>query len=504
MLATIGIVFYQSTVSSQQALAWQRHSQDIIYRLDEILYLTHDSEAAVRGYAMVGSDTYLEPHRRAENQIRQNLGYLRQRFGENKPQLDELDRLQASVSEYFAIAADTIETRATANADSAAIKFSPQRVKTATNGLRVSIEKLKADESTLLDRRQKGLSESLYMTIWILIVSTIAGLAALALANLLVVREFGRRRVAEGALIEANQDLELKIAERTERLEAVNETLLQIGGEREELLFNEKSARREAEIANRLRDEFMATVSHELRTPLNSILGWARLLKDGSLDDSQQEKAVSTIIRSSENQNRLIEDLLDVARLISGKLRLEFEEVDLAEVVEHSVESLSPVAEKKGVKIEFKDRPEEKCIVEGDRNRLVQVFSNLIDNGIKFSGERAKIDVSMLPCDGKATVIVRDEGIGISAEFLPSVFERFRQDAEREGQDNAGLGLGLAIVRNLVELHNGSVAVTSDGEGKGSEFTVTLPLFQNETSVESNDAANSLEQVVGDDVGLNV
>lgn len=503
MLATIGIVFYQSTVSSQQALTWQRHSQDIIYRLDEVLYLTLDSEAAVRGYAMVGSDTYLEPHRRAEQQIRQNLSYLRQRFGEHKPQLDELDRLQAFVSEYLAITADAIETRATSDADSAAIKFSPQRVKTATNGMRLSIEKLKAAESSLLDRREKGLSESLYTTIWILIVSTIAGLAALVMANLLVVREFGRRRIAEGALIEANQGLELKVAERTERLEAVNETLLQIGGEREELLFNEKSARREAEIANRLRDEFMATVSHELRTPLNSILGWARLLKDGNLDERQQEKAVSTIIRSSENQNRLIEDLLDVARLISGKLRLEFEEVDLAGVVEHSVESLRPAAAKKGVNIEFKDKPDEICIVEGDRNRLAQVFSNLIENGIKFSGEGATIRLSMLPCDGKATVFVRDEGIGISPEFLPSVFERFRQDAEREGQDNAGLGLGLAIVRNLVELHNGSVAVTSDGEGKGSEFTVTLPLFQRDVAISGDDVSNSIEQIIGDDVGLN-
>ena len=268
----------------------------LISRLDEILYLTLDSEAAVRGYALVGSQTYLEPHRRAEEQIRQNLGYLRQRVGEHKTHLDELDRLQSFVSEYFAIAADSIETRTTADSDSAELKFSPQRVKTATNGLRGSIDRLKAEESSLLDRRQKSLSDSLYLTIWILIFSTIAGLTALVLANLLVFREFARRRTAEGALLEVNQDLELKVVERTEKLEAVNETLLQIGGEREELLFKEKSARREAEIANRLRDEFMATVSHELRTPLNSILGWARLLKDGNLDDSQQVKAVSTII----------------------------------------------------------------------------------------------------------------------------------------------------------------------------------------------------------------
>ena len=199
----------------------------------------------------------------------------------------------------------------------------------------------------------------------------------------------------------------------------------------------------------------------------------------------------------------MIEDLLDVARLISGKLRLEFEKVDLGVVVEHSVESLRPAATKKGIRIVLTDRPDEACIVEGDRNRLVQIFSNLIENGIKFSGEGASICVRILPCDGNAKVIVRDEGIGISSGFLPSVFERFRQDAKREGPNNAGLGLGLAIVRNLVELHHGSVAVTSDGEGKGSEFTVILPLFQEKSDERSNDAADGLEKVIGDDVGMN-
>jgi signal transduction histidine kinase len=244
----------------------------------------------------------------------------------------------------------------------------------------------------------------------------------------------------------------------------------------------------------------MATVSHELRTPLNSILGWARLLNDGQLDPSQQDRAVSTIIRSSENQNRLIEDLLDVARLISGKLELDIQQIELAELIDHSIDSLRLAAEIKNINIDFSDRPEDPCIIEGDRNRLVQVFSNLIENGIKFSDRDSKITITMLPCDREATVFIRDEGIGISKGFLPAVFERFRQD-EKGGQQNAGLGLGLAIVRNLVELHSGSVAVTSEGEGKGSEFTVTLPLYQHEEPAASDDLPHDVDKSIGDDIG---
>ncbi len=504
MLAMIGFVFYQSTVSSQQALEWQRHSQDIIYRLDQILYLTLDSEASVRGFTLVASDTYLDPHRKAEQQIRQNLLYLRQRFAPNKPQLDELSRLEAYNSEYFTITADAISTRSNEGVEAAQVKFSPQRVKSATDPMRVSIEKLKADEATLLERRQKGLSDSLYLTIWILIGSTFAGAGALVLANIFVVREFNKRRSAETALVEANEGLEKKVKERTISLEAANEALMGIDAERDLLLKGEQSARREAEIANRLRDEFMATVSHELRTPLNSILGWARLLKDGDLDEIQIEKAVSTIIRSSENQNRLIEDLLDVARLISGKLKLENEELELAEIVGHSVESLRPTADRRNISITFECDESAEVWVSGDRNRMVQVFSNLIENAIKFSDEGGKILVSIAADGDAARVTVRDNGAGISSEFLPQVFERFRQDAERVGTDNAGLGLGLAIVRNLVELHNGSVSVRSEGVGKGSEFTVTLPLLGAETIREANDVSHDLEQVRADDVRVAV
>jgi len=308
---------------------------------------------------------------------------------------------------------------------------------------------------------------------------SLAGVAALVLANFIVVIENNRRRSAERALTVANQELEGKLAERTLELQAANAKLIASASEREELLAKEQQARREAEIANRLRDEFMATVSHELRTPLNSILGWARLLKTGQLEARQTSKAIQTIIKNSESQNRLIEDLLDVARMISGKLRLEIEAVRVGEFVESSVEMAKPEAAKRNISIHL-DLAEEirNETVSGDRVRLQQVIGNLLINAIKFSQPDSGVDVTAKPDGDFVKIFVKDHGAGISKEFLPFLFERFRQDRATI-KLSGGLGLGLAVVRNLTELHGGTVNAYSDGENKGSTFVVSLPLATN-------------------------
>ena len=232
----------------------------------------------------------------------------------------------------------------------------------------------------------------------------------------------------ERALIRANAELEEKVESRTKQLQAVNVTLLASASEREELLANEHEARREAEIANRLRDEFMATVSHELRTPLNSILGWARLLKSGHLEPRQTDKAVQTIIKNSESQNRLIEDLLDVARMISGKLQLDVEQVPVREFVEALCrDRIKPEAAKRNIAIhvDFTDGTGEQT-VSGDRVRLQQMISNLITNAVKFSGPDSGVDVTAKSDGEFVEIAVKDHGAGISPEFLPLVFERFQ------------------------------------------------------------------------------
>jgi PAS domain S-box-containing protein len=231
----------------------------------------------------------------------------------------------------------------------------------------------------------------------------------------------------------------------------------------------------ELEQANRIKDEFLATLSHELRTPLTAMLGWSRLLRSGQLDDAGRERAVQIIERNAEAQSKLIEDLLDVSRIITGKLRLEVQPVALAPVVETVVNGLRPSAEAKLVRLDsFLDHAAGP--VTGDSARLQQVVTNLLSNAIKFTPEGGRVEVRLERSEARARIVVRDTGVGISPDALPHVFERFHQADSSNTREHGGLGLGLAIVRHLVESHGGSVLAESPGEGLGAVFTVELPL----------------------------
>ena len=260
--------------------------------------------------------------------------------------------------------------------------------------------------------------------------------------------------------------------------------------ERERLLKNEQAARKEAEIANRMRDEFLATVSHELRAPLNSILGWARLMEKGTLDENTTEKAVSTIVRNAESQNRLIEDLLDVSRIISGKMRLEVVTVKPINFVESALETVRPAADAKNITLEV---VEDSVVshISGDPNRLQQVMWNLLSNAIKFTPNDGKVTVEISRPNGYVEIKVKDTGVGISSEFLPHVFDRFRQADASSIRKFGGLGLGLAIVRHITEMHGGSVAVESAGENQGSTFIIQLPVVsvsEDDKNIELNES----------------
>jgi PAS domain S-box-containing protein len=243
--------------------------------------------------------------------------------------------------------------------------------------------------------------------------------------------------------------------------------------EREAVLKREQLARLQAEEASRLKDEFLATVSHELRTPLNAILGWSQMLTSGNFAPDQASHAIKTIYRNAKTQAQLIEDILDVSRIITGKLRVNPEPIFLAPVIQNVVESLRPSIEAKNVSLhiglDFESRK-----VNADPDRLQQVVWNLLSNAIKFTPE-GQITVKLESGESETKIIVSDTGKGISPEFLPFVFERFRQADGSTTRKHGGLGLGLAIVRSIVELHGGSVKVESEGEGKGATFTVRLP-----------------------------
>jgi PAS domain S-box-containing protein len=261
--------------------------------------------------------------------------------------------------------------------------------------------------------------------------------------------------------------------------------------ERAALLTRERDLRKHAEEADRLKDEFLATLSHELRTPLTSILGWATLVRTGELDRTENlDRALEIIERNARSQARLIDDLLDVSRIITGNLQLDLHPINLAPIVETAIDALRPAADAKRISIVTALEPQN-CLVSGDSNRLRQVIWNLLMNSIKFTRRGGQVNlrldwfparrpsVSPSPSSGLSSFVrltVSDNGDGIAPEFLPYVFHRFRQEEGSISRKAGGLGLGLAVVRHLVELHGGSVSAESPGPGKGSTFTVDFPL----------------------------
>ena len=257
------------------------------------------------------------------------------------------------------------------------------------------------------------------------------------------------------------------------RFERLDLALVEELARRAALAMDNAELYQRAEEANRAKDEFLATVSHELRTPLASILGWTRLLRRGGLSTEKQTRALETLERNARAQTRLVEDLLDVSRIVSGKTRLNVESADLARIVESAVESIRPGADGRGVQLQASVQP---CTLEGDPERLHQILWNLLSNAVKFTPRGGRVTISLEVRDRTATLTVSDTGQGIPADFLPHVFERFRQADATATRAHGGLGLGLAIVRHLVELHGGTASAASPGEGRGATFTLRLPL----------------------------
>ena len=252
--------------------------------------------------------------------------------------------------------------------------------------------------------------------------------------------------------------------------------------ERAASLLRERDARRHAEEADRLKDEFLATLSHELRTPLTSILGWASMIRNAEVEGPAAARAIETIERNARSQARLIDDLLDVSRIITGNLRLDLHPLNLAPIVEAALDALRPTADVKGIRLQTRFEPEE-CLVRGDLNRLRQVIWNLLSNAIKFTQRGGSVNIDLRCVEGTARLTVSDTGEGISAEFLPYVFDRFRQAEGSISRKQGGLGLGLAVVRHLVELHGGTISAESDGIGHGSHVAGIIAAKQNGSGV---------------------
>jgi len=245
----------------------------------------------------------------------------------------------------------------------------------------------------------------------------------------------------------------------------------------------ERQAREEADAANRAKDEFLATLSHELRTPLGAMIGWTRLLRAGNLTPDRARRALETIERNAKAQAELIDDILDVSRIVTGKLRLDVQPVDLGAIATEALDAIQPAADAKGIEMVSRSSIGLERMA-GDPARLRQVLINLLSNAIKFTPRGGRVELILDRLGPTVRMRVRDNGRGITPAFTPFVFDRFRQLDGSSTRAHGGLGLGLAIVRHLVELHAGTVSVHSDGEGSGSTFTVTLPFREAETAAD--------------------
>ncbi|HEX8342651.1 MAG TPA: ATP-binding protein [Tepidisphaeraceae bacterium] len=245
---------------------------------------------------------------------------------------------------------------------------------------------------------------------------------------------------------------------------------------RDALIASERAARSEAERVSRMKDEFLATLSHELRTPLNAILGWSQIIKNTPDDAAEVAQGLDVIERNARMQAQIIEDLLDMSRIISGKVRLNVRPLDLSATVQAAVDTARPTADAKGVRLASTIDPLPGITVSGDAGRLQQVLWNLLSNAIKFTPRGGRVQVLLERVDSHLEISVSDTGEGIKPEFLPFVFDRFRQADASTTRRHGGLGLGLSIVKQLVELHGGAIRIHSDGTGRGSTFVVTLPL----------------------------
>jgi len=283
------------------------------------------------------------------------------------------------------------------------------------------------------------------------------------------------------ALMRSRSEMEQRVVERTRDLNAANRALQaeiaerrRAEDERAALFEREQAARVAAEAMNRMKDEFLGTLSHELRTPLNAILGWTHMLEVGKRDEATILRATRVIKNNAQAQTQLVADILDVSRIISGKMQLYIGAVDMREVIEKTLETLQPAADAKGISLETEWNGVGSLLA--DQDRLQQVMWNLLSNAIKFTPKGGHVHVGLELTAEDLRIVVADDGQGIDADFLPHVFDRFRQADSTMARPHGGLGLGMAIVRHLIELHGGTITVASDGIGKGATFVVTLPV----------------------------
>ena len=405
-----------------------------------------DAETGQRGYLLTGDERYLAPYVAARSQLEKRAAGIRRVLTDDS----ELNAILQPGEAKLAELARTIELRRQGRPDEALAivragvgKNLMDQISAAADRLNSRLEDTATRVVASMNRQRNQAGISAWVT----------------------------KGVLGGALVMFYLVIRLIWKEREDALQAEREAKLAT----QQALASERAAHSEAAHANQLKDEFLGIVSHELRTPLSAILGWTTLLREGAEDEDELQEGLAMIERNARAQSRLVEDLLDVSRIISGKVRLHIKEVNLRRVAEAVLEGLRPSAEAKGIRLEA-EWTREPVEVLGDPDRLQQIGWNLVSNAIKFTPRNGRIWVRVARVDSCVELSVEDTGRGIRPEFLPRIFDRFSQEDTSTTRQNSGLGLGLAIARHLVELHGGTISAESAGEGCGTTFRVQIPI----------------------------
>ncbi len=419
--------------------------------LRELLAAYVDADTGTRGFLLTGEERYLEPYRAARAAIARADLRIKSLVTTETRLAALRERIEALGLQRMAALEAAIAARREHSLDDTAEMFRRGPGKELMDNIRQLAAQLDAELETTLTGLLTSAEERLAFTKAVTLFTHLVIAGALIGLFFLTRRHFGERE-------------KLAAVERASRDRV------------EVLLASERSAHREAAQANKLKDEFLDVVSHELRTPLNAIVGWTSLLREGPENPQELREGLETIDRNAHAQARLIDDLLDVSRIISGKVRLRISEVDVRTLAASVVEGLQPTADARGVKTGLR-AGDEAMEVLGDRDRLQQVVWNLVSNAIKFTPRGGTVTLSVTRTGSAVALEVSDTGQGIRPEFLPRIFDRFAQQDASTSRAQSGLGLGLSITRHLVELHGGTITAHSPGEGQGATFHVEIPMI---------------------------
>ena len=453
-ILAIGFVSYTEMTVLANSSARVQRSYDVLQTLHELNTALTDTETNQRGFLLTQDAAYLKRYDATLAQIRAALVELRRLTGTEPSGGDAIGHLAQLAGAKLDEMQRAIHAIQRGEQDGA---LSAGLGRQIMEDFRRDTRELEADQRELLDMHRRREYRARIASEGVLVATVLLSLMFVGAAALISRRFDERRRL-----------LEKEVAERKRAEER-----------REALLASERAARSEAERATRLKDEFVATMSHELRTPLNAIVGWSSILRRDHRPESVRQ-GVEVIERNAKLQARMVEDLLDMSRILSGKLAMELQRTDLAVVIEAAIEAVRPAADAKCVRVHASVG--QTATVNGDPGRLQQVLWNLLTNAIKFTPPNGLVTILARECardDARSVEIsVSDTGQGIDPKFLPFVFDRFRQADASTTRRHGGLGLGLSIVKSLVELHQGTVEAYSDGEGKGATFIVRLPLAE--------------------------